>query len=247
MTASFTPGSVDAAHLPGDSSYRDTLVRLLAAHALAEKATAWGFARALPRASGDRRQHAIAKNIREEMEHARLIYDALDRLGVSESIADDLMTTAWHGPSFAAPRRFAEHDTDFIDVLLAGFCLDTGGLLMIGRNYARSSYRPHAEAAAAILRDERDHDAFAREEFRRAVGEYGAEAVQRKVDAWIPLGLNFFGPPRSRFTARCRAFGLKACDNSELADEFRAIVSRRLEEVGLAMPLLNAAYPFAPV
>ena len=242
--ARFAPSRIDSTSLPDDPAYRDTLTRLLAAHALAEKLTAWGFARALPRIAGYRRQHTVAKNVQEEMEHARLIYDALVQLDVGESAADSLMATAWNSPSFEAPRRFAEADCDLVDMLLAGFCLDTGGLLMIGRNYARSSYRPHAEAAAAILRDERDHDAFASNEFRQAVGELGAAAVQRQVDVWIPLGLNFFGPPRSRFTARCREFGLKSYDNSELADEFRALVARRFDEVGLTMPRVSAAYPF---
>ena len=245
MTRRFPPSSIDSSTLPDDPSYRDTLVRLLAAHALAEKATACGFARALPRVAGYRRQSAIAKNVQEEMAHARLIYEALEELDVSEPAADALVATAWRGPSFTAPRRFAEIDGDFVDALLAGFCLDTGGLLMIGRNYACSSYRPHAEAAAAILHDERDHDAFATDEFRRTVAELGVDAVQFRVNVWIPLGLNFFGPPRSHFTARCRDFGLKSCDNGQLAEEFRALVARRLGEVGLHMPRLTPTYPFA--
>jgi ring-1,2-phenylacetyl-CoA epoxidase subunit PaaA len=243
MMTALLPRSIDAFHLPAEPGYRETLLRLLAAHALAEKATGLGFARALPGLAGYRRQHAIAKNVLEELDHARLVYDLLADLGVAEAAADALVAAAWQAPSFDAPRAFATTDGDFVDVLLAGFCLDTGGLLMIGRNYAVSSYRPHAEAADAILRDERDHDAFATAEFRRAVDERGAATVQQKVDVWIPRGLNFFGPPHSRFTAACRAFGLKAVDNSELADEFRRIVERRLTEVDLRMPRMTATYP----
>lgn len=244
MTSQFPPASIDAAHLPDEPAYRDTLVRLLAAHALAEKATSWGFARALPHIAAYRRAQVIAKNVHEEMDHARLVYDALAQLDVTEAAADKLLAIAWKGPSFAAPHAFATEDSTFVDVLLAGFCLDTAGLLMIGRNYARSSYRPHADAAGAILRDERGHDAFATAEFRGIVAEFGADAVQAKVDVWIPRGLNFFGPPHSRFTQQCRAYGLKACDNADLADDFRGLVARRLAEVGLRLPLLTASYPF---
>jgi 1,2-phenylacetyl-CoA epoxidase catalytic subunit len=243
VTRRYEPRSISAESLPEESDFRETLVRLLAAHALAEKATALGFARALPRMQGYRRQRVIAQNIQEEMDHARRIYDLLAELGVAESRADEITSAAWWGPSFDAPRLFSSTTVDTADVFLAGFCLDTGGFLMVERNYSCSSYRPHAQAADAILREEADHDAFAISEFRKAVDEFGRDIVQAKVDVWVPHGLNFFGPPRTRFTAACLELGLKSRDNAELAKEFAGIVEGRLRASGLRMPQVSPAYP----
>jgi 1,2-phenylacetyl-CoA epoxidase catalytic subunit len=243
MTA-FATRTIDAQHLPDEPAYRETLVRLLAAHALAEKATGLGFARVVAGVQDADKRERLETTQREEMAHARRIYELLADLGVDEADADAIVAGAWDSPSFDAPRVFATAGGDWIDALLAGFCLDTGGLLMIARNYAVSSYRPHAEAADAIVREESEHDAFAAAAFHRAIAAAGSADVQAKVDVWIPRGLNFFGPPRSGFTAACRAFGLKAHDNDELAQAFRRIVARRLHAVGLRMPALSDGYPF---
>ena len=64
-----------------DPNYGKVLVRLLAAHALAEKLTADGYQRALAETRDPELAEALQKNLSEERKHAVLIYRALAEIG----------------------------------------------------------------------------------------------------------------------------------------------------------------------
>jgi len=104
----FPPRSLNAEALNEgrvDSHYTKVLIRLLAAHAMAEKLTAFGYERAL-KTCGDEPalKRIIEKNIKEEATHARLVYRALEEIGVSQKAADRMMLPLMKAPSFEAPR-----------------------------------------------------------------------------------------------------------------------------------------------
>jgi 1,2-phenylacetyl-CoA epoxidase catalytic subunit len=225
--------------------YRPTLTRLLAAHALAEKLTALGYERALRLVDEPELRPTLEKNLVEERKHARLVYRALADLEVSEQAADHSMVAAYRGPSFEAPRRFAEHTQGELDLLMASVAVDMTGLIMIGMNYRDSSYAPHAQASELILEEEADHDVFASELLGQAVERFGARRVNLALREWIPRAVNFFGPPRSPFTYDCIRFGLKANDNGELAELYLTMLERRTSQLGLRLPRLTPLYPHA--
>src|SRR5260370_35350145 len=86
----FSPRSLDAAAIQEgrvDSHYTKVLIRLLAAHAMAEKLTALGYQRALATLDNPDLRPIVEKNFAEEKKHARLIYDALGELGVTQQSA----------------------------------------------------------------------------------------------------------------------------------------------------------------
>src|ERR1700683_4351970 len=142
----FPPRSLNAEALNEgrvDSHYTKVLLRLLAAHAMAEKLTALGYQRALETLDNPELRPIIEKNFREK-KHARLIYDALEQLGVSQQAADRSMVMVLKAPSFDAPSYFASKAEGELDLLMASLSLDTTGLIMIGENYRESSYVPHA-------------------------------------------------------------------------------------------------------
>jgi 1,2-phenylacetyl-CoA epoxidase catalytic subunit len=242
----FAPGSIEAAdvvHGRVEPNYRKVLTRLLAAHAMAEKLTAEGYARALDAISDPALRPVIQKNLAEERKHARLVYDALAELGVSEAHADRSLVAALKSPSFAAPRHFAEQPSDELGLLMASLSLDVTGRVMIGVNYRESSYAPHARAAETILAEEEDHELFASNELRDAAARFGAETVNAMLRQWLPLAVNFFGPPGSGFTYDCLRYGLKSRDNGELAELYLSLLERRVSQAGLAMPTLTSEYP----
>ncbi|HLK86992.1 MAG TPA: Phenylacetic acid catabolic protein [Candidatus Binataceae bacterium] len=228
-----------------DPYYTRTLVRLLAAHALAEKLTALGYHRALETITDETLRPIIEKNLAEERRHAALVYRALRELGVSQYDADRSLIAVLKHPSFEAPLRFARSAPGELDLLMASLSLDMTGLLMIGINYRDSSYAPHARAAERILDDEAEHELFAAGELARAVDRHGAEAVAAALRQWLPAAANFFGPPGSGFTYDCIRFGLKARDNGDLMEMYLSLLERRLLGVGLAMPQLTPHYPHA--
>ncbi|MGH7001265.1 MAG: Phenylacetic acid catabolic protein [Stellaceae bacterium] len=248
MRRQFAAGSVEAADLNQgrvEPNYQKVLTRLLAAHAIAEKLTAEGYARARDFISDPALLATVEKNLAEERKHARLIYAALGDLGVSEARSDRSMITALKAPSFAAPRRFAEQAATELDLVMASVSLDMTGLIMIGVNYKDSSYAPHARAAEIILAEEEEHELFAAGELRDAVERCGAAAVNLALREWLPRAVNFFGPPGSGFTFDCMRYGLKSRDNGDLAELYLKLLERRVNQAGLELPSLTPDYPHA--
>jgi 1,2-phenylacetyl-CoA epoxidase catalytic subunit len=242
----YAPRSLNAADLGGiDPNYRRVLTRLLAAHAMAEKLTALGYKRALDKDDNPALRPVFEKTFHEEHKHARLIYQALEDLGMSEKQADRTMITVVRSPSFEAPMHFAQEAEGELDLLMASIALDATGLVMIGVNYRDSSYAPHAAAAEIILEEEADHDVFAAEQLGHAVERFGPEPVNQALREWLPRAVNFFGPPGSGFTYDCLRYGLKSRDNQELADLFLAMIEKRCDQLGLELPTLTKDYPRA--
>jgi 1,2-phenylacetyl-CoA epoxidase catalytic subunit len=248
MVRQFPPCSLEAADVLAnrvEPNFVRVLTRLLAAHAMAEKLTAIGYQRALDTINQPDLSVTIRKNLAEEHKHARLIYAVLAEIGVSEGQADRLLISALKSPSFAAPRYFAEHLAGELDLVMGTVTLDMTGMIMIGVNYRESSYAPHARAADGIVAEEEEHELFASNVLRDAADRFGVEAVNAALREWLPHGVNFFGPPGSGFTFDCITYGLKARDNRELAELYLTLLGRRVEQAGLAMPVLSKNYPCA--
>ena len=240
--------AIEAAHVKQGRvgpHYVKTLIRLLAAHALAEKLTAIGYERALDTVTDPALRPAIQKNLAEERRHASMVYRVLRDLGVGQEEADRSMIHALKAPSFEAPLRFARSAAGELDLLMASLSLDMTGLLMIGVNYKDSSYAPHARVADETLDEEAEHEMFASGQLSRSVDRYGPEAIVRVLRDWLPAAANFFGPPGTGFGYDCVRFGLKSSDNGELTELYLSMLERRLAGVGIAMPRLTANYPRA--
>jgi 1,2-phenylacetyl-CoA epoxidase catalytic subunit len=248
VTRRFPSRSLEAADLLSgrvEHNYVRVLIRLLAAHAMAEKLTAMGYHRALDTMKRPDLSAVIRKNLAEEQKHAHLIYAALGELGVSETQADRSLVTALKAPSFAAPRHFAEHSAGELDLVMATVSLDMTGLIMISVNYKESSYAPHAQAADLIVAEEEEHDLFASNVLRDAADRFGTEALNSALREWLPRAVNFFGPPGSGFTFDCISYGLKSRDNGELAELYLTLLERQARKAGLDMPALTTDYPRA--
>jgi 1,2-phenylacetyl-CoA epoxidase catalytic subunit len=248
MTRQWAPSSLEAADVLAGSiepNFVRVLTRLLAAHAMAEKLTAQGYERALDTVEQPDLAVSIRNSLAEEHKHARLIYSALAELGVSEAHADRSLVRVLKGPSFAAPRCFAQHAAHELDLVMARLSIDLSGLIMIGVNYKESSYAPHARAAEEILAEKEEHELFGSNLLRDAAERLGADPVNQALREWLPRAVNFFGPPGSGFTFDCIRYGLKARDNAELAELYLSLLERRAQQAGLEMPRLTPDYPHA--
>ena len=154
--------------------YTKVLIRLLGAHALAEKLTAEGYRRVIDTIADPETRRIADKNLAEELKHAAMVYGLLAELGVSEQNADRSLIVLRRAPSFEAARRFAEQAQGELGLLMGNLSLDMTGLIMIGVNYRDSSYAPHARVAELILEEESEHD------------EFGAGACVLRSSAWAP-------------------------------------------------------------
>jgi 1,2-phenylacetyl-CoA epoxidase catalytic subunit len=244
----YAPREIGAADLSlgrVEPHYRRVLVRLLAAHAMAEKLSALGYARAIETVDDPALKPVLDRNCAQEREHAALVYGVLEELGVSEKTADRLMISPLKSPSFEAPRYFAERAQGELDLAMATLALDATGVLIIGVNYCESSYAPHSQAAEIMLDEEAEHDLFSSRMLGLAVERFGTEAVTAALRDWLPRAVNFFGPPGSGFTYDCLRYGLKARDNQEIAELYLTILERRTAQLGLKLPALTVGYPRA--
>src|SRR5260370_7019099 len=105
----FSPRSFDAAAIQEgrvDPHYIKVLMRLLAAHAMAEKLTALGYQRALSTIDNPALTAILEKNFAEEKKHPRLIYAALEELGMTQQAAARSIITVPKAPSFNPPISF---------------------------------------------------------------------------------------------------------------------------------------------
>jgi 1,2-phenylacetyl-CoA epoxidase catalytic subunit len=244
----YPPNSIGPAEIQAgrvDPHYVKVLSRLLAAHAMAEKLTALGYERAIETLGNPNLEPILHKNLGEERKHARLVYRALEEIGITQQAADRSMITVIKAPSFDAPSYFAGKIVGELDFLMASLSVDSTGLIMIGVNYRDSSYAPHARAAEVILEEEAEHDMFALEQLGGAIDRFGREAVNVALRNWLPRAVNFFGPPGSGFTYDCIRYGLKTRDNEELAELYVTMLEKKCDQLGLEMPRLTASYPHA--
>ncbi len=242
----YPPNSIGAAEIKAgrvDPHYVKVLSRLMAAHAMAEKLTALGYERAIETLSNPMLEPILRKNLGEERKHARLVYRALEEIGITQQAADRSMITVIKAPSFDAPSYFAGRFSGELDFLMASLSVDSTGLIMIGVNYKDSSYAPHARAAEVILEEEAEHDMFAVEQLGFAIDRFGREAVNLALRQWLPRAVNFFGPPGSGFTYDCIRYGLKTRDNEELAELYVTMLEKKCDQLGLEMPRLTSSYP----
>ena len=73
------------------------------------------------------------------------------------------------------------------------------------------------------------------------------QLLRRAIEADRIQSLIFFGPPGTGFTYDCIRYGLKTRDNQELADLYLAMIGKRCEQLGIALPALTPGYPHAAV
>src|ERR1700678_1376625 len=138
----YPPVSVEAGDLAAgrvEPHYLKILTPLLSAHALVEKFTAIGYQRALETIDDPRLRPSLAQNYTAKRKHARLVYQLLEPLGLTETTADRSLITSLKGPSFNAPRYFAEHADGPLDLMMGSVSLGLTGYLMLGVNYRESS------------------------------------------------------------------------------------------------------------
>ncbi|SCG76994.1 ring-1,2-phenylacetyl-CoA epoxidase subunit PaaA [Micromonospora coxensis] len=118
---------------------------------------------------------------------------------------------------------------------------EEAALLMI-REFADSSYQPWAEAVRTIILDEKIHIAHGARVCRNiATTEEGRQQLQTALDRLWPTFIGVFGNPHSKRAELAIRYGLRKTTNAQARDQWTAIVSRRIIELGLRVPGGEAA------
>jgi ring-1,2-phenylacetyl-CoA epoxidase subunit PaaA len=225
---------------PMTTEYRQTLIRLLADQARAEKRASDHYAGWVSRAPGPDERLCVAHIAYEETGHWYRIVTVLQELGVSVDAIPRHQTSSWFytlAPLAAGPLRW-------LDVLLMAFLIDLGAYILV-EDFAQSSYAPWAKAAREILAEEDGHPDFGTRFIARYIDEHGRHVVQRGLGKWWRLSLNMFGPPVTFSTDLYLRLGLKFRTNEERRRLFREACEPRIRALGLEVPALRrTTYPY---
>jgi ring-1,2-phenylacetyl-CoA epoxidase subunit PaaA len=251
VTLNYSKRSIDyddLEHTPQE--YRDQLIRLMSIQAYAEKKAATEGVDWIENAPDYKCRRIFAKVLFEEATHSYLIYQVLEKLGVSEKEAVDIAegntSRKMHDASLEGPMSVGDKDNEWIDIMLNHMFLDRAGKFMV-TNFIDASFKPWSEANEKILVEEAGHIGFGHRELKKWLkGQKDRNVARKKVSSWYAKGLNFFGPPSSHKSTMLRTYGLKRMDNEQL----RALFREEIEEVFASMQatdliqLSNNEFPY---
>lgn len=239
VTRELAPGSVHA-DSPMTPEYKKHLVRLIADHAKAELWAAHTYSSWVPKAPGPVEKVHMAEIAHEESKHWYKAIKLLEELGIPHQDAPKYASNHWFYRiiSVAIPRL------TWMDVLMLTFLIDRGAYFLI-EDFTQSSYAPWQKMAKETLSEEEGHVDFGNQRLRELVEKHGKGRVQAALNKWWRVGLNMFGPPRTKNTDLYIRLGLKYRSNEERRQAYRRDCEPQICALGLDVPKLRRrTYPF---
>lgn len=220
--------------------YRNTLLKLLADQARAERVAAQVYSRWIRRAPGPNERMYLGQLAKEETEHWCTAIRLLEQLGVRGADVPRYQTRNW----FYLLSRLSVGRMRWIDVLMMSFLIDHGAYFLV-EDFSQSSYAPWAEAAREMLEQEVTHPQMGVNCLRLLIRQQGRQRVQRALHKWWRIALNMFGPPITKNTELYIRLGLKFRSNEQRRQAYRQSCEPKIQELGLEIPKLrHPSYPF---
>lgn len=226
---------------PMSGRYRRKLLHLLAKQVSGELAGADFYARGIPVAPDVRQKRIVAELAHEEVEHGSMFAALLEELGSRPEEIPQYRRSLWFfgvGTRLLAPRR------KWLDVVMTNLCIDRYAYYLL-EDFAESSYAPLVRTAQAILEEEQRHSSLGPELLAAQIERYGRARVQRSLNKWWRVALNFFGPPAGAGGDPYVRLGLIVRDNEERRQAFRRDLEPAITALGLSVPrLYRERFPF---
>jgi len=175
---------------------------------------------------------ALANIAQDELGHARIFYDVLERLGYTEPglIFEREPADFRHGTLVELP--FAEGD--WADVIVRSYCYDEAERRRL-EPLGDAAFEPLADPIGKVLREEEFHRDHARRWLERLCGDpEGRDRVQAAVDRLLPHALTLFVP--GDHEATIEAMGLRDGSLAAMRDDWLADVRATLDGLGVDVP-----------
>ena len=218
---------------PMTDEYRSTLLRLLADQARAELFASHMYSRWVPKAPGAEEKMMLAELAHEETEHWYRAVVLIRELGIPEN-----EITKYQGRNLYYPlAQLATIRKTWLDILMAAFIIDRGAYFLV-EDFAKSSYAPWSRASIEILEEEVDHVDFGQKFLAGQIKKRGKQRCQKALNKWWRIGLNMFGPPRTKNTDTYLRLGLKYRTNEDRRQAWRRDCEPRVAALGLKVPKL---------
>lgn len=230
--------------------YRANLIHLMTMQADSELAGAYGYVPWIMKAPTVEEKLVVAQIVKDEVRHAKVMYDLLADLGFD--VAGHIRP---HEEAFA--RRLDDPEADigtarlssdkrvnifyypidvWADFVMFNFCMDRGAGHQL-EDARRSSYGPWVRAIEGIFKEEKMHIRHGELWVKRLAEDPATrEEGERAFHKWFIRTMNIFGRPGSPKNRLYQRLGLKVRDNDEVRQAFRAEVQGLVAPLGWRLP-----------
>ncbi len=213
--------------------YKDNLLKLMIAQADSELAGAYGYVPWIEGAPTMAEKLAMATIVKDEMRHARAMYELLDRLGVDTDklINEDKMKNRM--------KVFYEPIRTWSDLVMFNFLMDRAAGHQL-RDAAECSWGPWSRSMVQIEKEEWMHVAHGEHWVKKlSASETTRPDVQKSLDFWFPKVNKIFGKPHTDTNKTFQKLKLKQRDNHEVRLSWYKEILPLLEGYGLTVPAVE--------
>lgn len=214
------------------SEYKENLLKLMIAQADSELAGAYGYVPWIQGAPNMPERLAMANIVKDEIRHARAMYDLLDRVGVdTNKLIDNNMEHRM--------KVFYEPINTWADLVMFNFLMDRAAGHQL-RDAAECSWGPWSRAMVQIEKEEWMHVRHGEHWVKKLASSPDTlPEIQKALEFWFPRVNRVFGKAGSKTNQDFQKFGLKQRDNHEVRESWYVEMKPLLESYGLTVPAID--------
>ncbi|MBI4532412.1 MAG: phenylacetate-CoA oxygenase subunit PaaI [Candidatus Melainabacteria bacterium] len=213
--------------------YKQNLLKLMIAQADSELAGAYGYVPWIEGAPTVAEKLAMANIVKDEVRHAKAIYDLVERLGVNvdQLIHEDKMKNRM--------QVFYEPIKTWADLVMFNFLMDRAAGHQL-QDAAQCSWGPWAAAMVQIEKEELMHVRHGETWVRKLASDpLTAPDIQRALNFWFPKINKVFGKAGTQSNQTFRKYKLKSRDNDDVRNSWYKEITPLLESYGLTVPSID--------
>jgi ring-1,2-phenylacetyl-CoA epoxidase subunit PaaA len=212
--------------------YKDNLLKLMIAQADSELAGAYGYVHFIQDAPTMAERLAMANIVKDEIRHARAMYDLLDRVGIdTNKLIENNMEHRM--------KVFYEPIKTWADLVMFNFLMDRAAGHQL-RDAAECSWGPWSRAMIQIEKEEWMHVRHGEHWVKKmAISPESKAEIQTALEFWFPKVNRVFGKQGSQTNKDFQKFRLKQRDNHEVRLAWYDEIKPLLESYGLKVPSVD--------
>ncbi len=212
--------------------YKASLLKLMIAQADSELAGAYGYVPWIEGAPTMAERLAMANIVKDEIRHARAMYDLLDKVNVdTNKLIEDNMKHRM--------KVFYEPIKTWADLVMFNFLMDRAAGHQL-RDAAECSWGPWSRAMVQIEKEEWMHVRHGEHWVKKLAASPDTKAeIQTSLDFWFPKVNRVFGKSQSKTNQEFQHFKLKQRDNHEVRVAWYDEMTPILQSYGLTVPSID--------
>ncbi len=213
--------------------YRQALLLLMIAQADSELAGAYGYVPWIEGAPTNAEKLAMANIVKDEIRHAKAMYDLLDRLEVDTNhlINVDKMKNRM--------KVFYEPIKTWADLVMFNFLMDRAAGHQL-HDAAESSYGPWSRTMVQIEKEEWMHVKHGETWVKRMAANAETKAeIQTALDFWFPMVNKVFGKANTDTNKTFQKFKIKQRDNQDVRLSWYNEIKALFDSYGMVCPPID--------